>query len=153
MRMLFDDVSPIAIISSLHDNWPSVGILSDEAGKIFNSRTFLNIGLLNKLWDGDPVLHDRHRSSDNYFVHNGRMTISLMSQQKTLREFLEKQGGLARDNGFLARCLVCFPQSTQGSRFINPNQVTQQAELRPKLEEFNKIIDYLLNYSWERHKK
>lgn len=52
MRMLFDDVSPTAIISSLHDQWPSAGILSDEAGKLFNSKTFDNIGLYNKLWDG-----------------------------------------------------------------------------------------------------
>lgn len=151
MRLLFDDVSPTAIISSLHDHWPSVGILSDEAGKLFNSRTFENIGLFNKLWDGDPVSLDRHRTSASYTVAGARLTVSLMSQQQTFRDFLEKQGSLARDNGFLARCLTCWPVSTQGFRYIQPDQITLPNQAKPSLEEFQKIIESLLNKAWQRH--
>lgn len=151
MRMLFDDVSPTAIISSLHDQWPSAGILSDEAGKLFNSKTFDNIGLYNKLWDGDAISLDRHRTTDSYTVTNGRLTISLMSQQKTFRDFLGKQGNLARDNGFLARCLTCWPQSTQGTRQIQADTATNNNRSKPALDEFNRVINVLLNQSWHRH--
>ena len=151
MRMLFDDVSPTAIISSLHDQWPSAGILSDEAGKLFNSKTFDNIGLYNKLWDGDAISLDRHRTTDSYTVTNGRLTISLMSQQKTFRDFLEKQGNLARDNGFLARCLTCWPQSTQGTRQIQADTATNNNSSKPALDEFNRVINVLLDQSWHRH--
>lgn len=151
MRMLFDDVSPTAIISSLHDQWPSAGILSDEAGKLFNSKTFDNIGLYNKLWDGDSISLDRHRTTDSYTVTNGRLTVSLMSQQQTFRDFLEKQGNLARDNGFLARCLTCWPQSTQGYRQIQADIPVNQNRPKPALEEFHRIINLLLNQAWQRH--
>lgn len=151
MRMLFDDVSPTAIISSLHDQWPSAGILSDEAGKLFNSKTFDNIGLYNKLWDGAPVSLDRHRTTDSYTVTDGRLTVSLMTQQQTFRDFLAKQGSLARDNGFLARCLIGWPVSTQGSRHIQADAVVHQNRHTPALDEFQRIIDLLLNQAWQRH--
>lgn len=151
MRMLFDDVSPTAIISSLHDQWPSAGILSDEAGKLFNSKTFDNIGLYNKLWDGDSISLDRHRTTDSYTVNNGRLTVSLMSQQQTFRDFLEKQGNLARDNGFLARCLTCWPHSTQGYRQIEADAAANQSKPRPALDEFHRVINLLLNQAWQRH--
>ena len=151
MRMLFDDVSPTAIISSLHDQWPSAGILSDEAGKLFNSKTFDNIGLYNKLWDGDSISLDRHRTTDSYTVTNGRLTVSLMSQQQTFRDFLEKQGNLARDNGFLARCLTCWPNSTQGYRQIEADAASDQSKPRPALDEFHRVINLLLSQAWQRH--
>lgn len=151
MRMLFDDVSPTAIISSLHDQWPSAGILSDEAGKLFNSKTFDNIGLYNKLWDGDSISLDRHRTTDSYTVTNGRLTVSLMSQQQTFRDFLEKQGNLARDNGFLARCLTCWPHSTQGYRQIQADAAGNQNRPKPALDEFHRVITLLLNQAWQRH--
>lgn len=151
MRMLFDDVSPTAIVGSLQNNWPSVGILSDEAGKLFNSKTFENIGLFNKLWDGDTVSLDRHRTSDSYTVPDGRLTVSLMSQQKTFSDFLKKQGNLARDNGFLARCLVCKPISTQGYRQSNSDQPPLQNTYNPNLDQFHLTIEKLLHRSWQNH--
>ncbi len=154
MRLLFDDVSPTAILSSLHDHWPSVGILSDEAGKLFNGRTFENIGLFNKLWDGDPISLDRHRTSGSYTVRGARLTMSLMSQRKTLKDFLDKQGSLARDNGFLARCLTCCPLSTQGSRFIGPKTIphwTEKSTATEPLEDFHRVIERLLRSAWHRH--
>lgn len=151
MRLLFDDVSPTAIITSLHDHWPSVGILSDEAGKLFNGKTFDNIGLFNKLWDGDMVALDRHRTSGSYAVRGGRLTMSLMSQQKTLQDFLNKQGNLARDNGFLARCLTCWPPSTQGTRLIRQLPVPDRIDRGDPLADFHRTIAQLLLAAWQRH--
>lgn len=151
MRMLFDDVSPTAIISSMHDQWPSVGIISDEAGKIFGSKTFENIGIYNKLWNGDSISLDRHRTANSYTVADGRLTVSLMAQQKTFRDFLEKQGILARDNGFLARCLISWPASTQGQRHIQASAAPDQCMPMNALQEFQRVIAVLLDRSWQNH--
>lgn len=159
MRMLFDDVSPTAIISSLSEQWPSVGIISDEAGKIFESKTFENIGLYNKLWDGDTVSIDRHRTSGSYTAHDSRLTISLMSQRRVFVEFIEKLGRQARDNGFFSRCLISNPMSTQGTRFIHPQPIDKGVGiiLRPSdakidgfIDLFTKSIRHLLEKSWQR---
>ena len=151
MRLLFDDVSVTAILTSLHDHWPSVGILSDEAGKLFNSKTFENIGLLNKLWEGADVSIDRHRTAGSYAVTGARLTISLMSQQKTLIDFLKKQGHLAREIGFLGRFLTCKPISTQGSRFILQDQSLSAPNSDLALSDFHNVLERLLRFAWQRH--
>lgn len=153
IKMLLDDATPIAICKSLYTNWPSVGILSDEAGKLFNTNTFANIGLFNKLWDGASIQVERHRQDDSFSVSNGRMTMSLMVQEKTLIDFFEKQGKLARDNGFLARCLACMPISTQGRR----QSINQQHENMPALDFFlgtyGSLIEASVNFGKTTDKK
>lgn len=141
IKMLFDDATPISICRSMYINWSSVGILSDEAGKLFNTNTFANIGLFNKLWDGDTVQVERHRQDDSFSVANGRMTMSLMVQEKTLLDFFEKQGKLARDNGFLARCLTCMPISTQGWRQISNQPQQDMSALNLFLKIYGTLID------------
>ena len=42
--------------------------------------------------------------------------MALQVQEGTLRNFVERSGGLARDTGFLARFLLAWPESTQGWR-------------------------------------
>jgi hypothetical protein len=143
IKMLLDDATPIAICKSMYTNWPSVGIISDEAGKLFSTNTFANIGLFNKLWDGASIQVERHRQDDSFSVPNGRMTMSLMVQEKTLLDFFEKQGKLARDNGFLARCLACMPISTQGRR----QSINQQQEVMPALDIFLETYGALIEAS------
>ena len=75
-----------------------------------------NLGFFSERWDGDDLRIDR-ASSESYIVESPRLTISLMVQEKTFAKFLSNQGSLARDNGFLARFLVCYPDSLEGSRF------------------------------------
>ena len=42
-----------------------------------------------------------------------------MIQEKLFQEFLNKRGEIARQSGFLARFLVCWPASTQGFRYLS----------------------------------
>lgn len=51
-----------------------------------------------------------------------------MVQPGVIQKFLAKGNGQARDIGFLARCLICAPTSTQGTRQIH--------SLEPKSTEF-----------------
>lgn len=128
-QLIFSDATPESIAFDLYSKWPSAGIMSDEGGVVFDSRTTRNPGMLNKLWDGDS-LHVSRKTSQSYIVRDARLTVSIMVQPKTLAKFLSKQGALFRDNGLGARFMFACPYSTQGTRFIqsvNPSWLNLSA--------------------------
>ena len=116
-RLLYRDVTPEAMLQALQ-NWPSAGLWSSEAGAILNGRTASNLGIFNELWEKSTLTVDR-KSADTIRVEGAKLTISLMLQPKAFEKFLTERGELARDNGFLARCLITHPMSTQGFRMEN----------------------------------
>jgi len=61
-------------------------------------------------------------------------------QYPVLAEFLSKAGDIARGSGFLARFLVAWPESTQGSR-----PYKEPGSHLPGLDKFNARITALLN--------
>jgi putative DNA primase/helicase len=120
-KMIYMDTTAGALQIGIEKQWRSVGIMADEGGIIFDSQAMKNLTIYNKFWDGDPLIVDRI-ARECLNIKNGRLTISIAVQPKTLDKFLKTQGRLSRDNGFLARFLIAYPHSTQGSRFIdNPN--------------------------------
>lgn len=116
-KLIFTNATPQAIVYCLYKRWKFAGIMSDEGAVIFDSRAMNELGMLNQLWDGNSLHVDRV-SKESFSVTDARLTISIMVQPKTFDKFLEKQGRLSRDNGFLARFLVSRTVSTQGTRFI-----------------------------------
>ena len=125
-RLILGDETPENLAWSLAKQWPSAGVLSSEAGVVFGSHgmgkdsAMRNLALLNVLWDGGAHSIGR-RTSESFTVRGARLTMGLMIQETTLREYFSKSGGLARGTGFLARFLVAWPESTQGQRpFTDP---------------------------------
>ena len=124
-RLLYADATPEALAFGLAKQWPSAGVVSAEAGIVFGSHgmgkdsVMRNLALLNQLWDGKSVTVDR-RSSESFKVRGARLTVALQVQEPTLREFFARTGALARGTGFLARFLIAWPESTQGTRQIDP---------------------------------
>lgn len=125
-RLILGDETPESLAWSLAKQWPSAGVLSSEAGVVFGSHgmgkdsAMRNLALLNVLWDGGAHSIGR-RTSESFTVRGARLTMGLMVQEITLREYFSKSGGLARGTGFLARFLVAWPKSTQGQRpFTDP---------------------------------
>ena len=127
-RLLYADATPEALAYSLWKGWPSAGIVSAEGGTVFGAHgmnkdsVMRNLALLNQLWDGAPITIDR-RTTDSFTVRNARLTMALQVQEPAIREFIDKTGTLARGTGFLARFLVSWPESTQGTRLFreSPN--------------------------------
>src|SRR5699024_11770019 len=74
-----------------------------------------NLAVLNVLWDGGAHKSSR-RSVESYTVRGARLTVSLQAQLAVLSSFMGKAGDLARGSGFLARFLVAWPETTQGTR-------------------------------------
>lgn len=120
-RLILGDETPENLAWSLAKIWPSAGVLSSEAGVVFGSHgmgkdsAMRNLALLNVLWDGGAHSIGR-RTSESFTVRGARLTMGLMVQETTLREYFGKSGGLAWGTGFLARFLVAWPESTQGQR-------------------------------------
>ena len=122
-KLLRGDETPENLAWSLAREWPSTGVVSSEAGIVLGAHgmgkdsIMRNLTLLNTLWDGGTHTVGR-RTSESFTVKGARLTMALQVQEATLRTFLHNSVGLARGTGFLARFLVAWPESTQGSRFF-----------------------------------
>ena len=144
-RLILGDETPENLAWGLAKQWPSAGVLSSEAGVVFGSHgmgkdsAMRNLALLNVLWDGGAHSIGR-RTSESFTVRGARLTMGLMIQETTLREYFSKSGGLARGTGFLARFLVAWPESTQGTR-----NFTEAPANWPHLAAFHRRIAAILN--------
>lgn len=144
-RLIYGDATPAALAYSLAKLWPSGGVVSSEAGSVFGSHgmgkesVMQNLAMLNSLWDGASLPVER-RSSESFTVRGARLTMGLQVQESTLRAFFDSTKGLARGTGFLARFLVSWPRSTQGTR-----QFTEAPAHWPSLGAFNDRLTAILN--------
>lgn len=144
-KLILGDETPESLAWGLAKQWPSAGVLSSEAGVVFGSHgmssdsAMRNLALLNTLWDGGVHSVSR-RTSESFAVRGARLTMGLMVQEATLREYFRKSGGLARGTGFLARFMVAWPESTQGQRLF-----TEPPESWPRLAVFHRRIAAILN--------
>ena len=107
---------------------PSLGLFSDE-GALFVGGHALSrearlrtIGALSKLWDGRPL--DRVRGGDGASIlYDRRLSLHLMMQPLIAAELLSDP--VYTDQGFLARVLLAWPETTAGKRpyvSIDPTQ-------------------------------
>ncbi len=144
-KLIYGDATPEALTYSLAKQWPSGGVISSEAGSVFGGHgmgsesVMRNLAALNQLWDGATLPVER-RSSESFTVRGARLTMALQVQEATIRAFFANTKGLARGTGFLARFLVSWPESTQGTR-----QFTEAPENWPALANFNDRLTRILN--------
>jgi hypothetical protein len=116
-KVLYDNTTPEAMFRGMVENGPSVALVSDEAGKIFNGRGMNDLAMMNSARDGSPLPVDRV-GAGSATVYGPRFSFLGMVQPGTFEKYLERRGEEARDIGFLARMFFCFPESTQGTRFV-----------------------------------
>ena len=143
VKWIFGNTSPEALAKSMHAGSSSVGLMADEGSQILNGRAAGDLPLINDLWGGGTIRVDRSNSDDSFSVKDARITISGMVQQKSFGKFLSGRGALARDNGFLSRCLINDPQSTQGFR----EDYSLEKPKQPALEAFRKRLTEIMESS------
>lgn len=124
-KQIFNDATPAAIKNYLCGYWRSVGIMSDEAGTIFNGYTLNELPFINKMWDGAMFPVER-KSEPEKLIRDARMTLSLMVQPNIFKGYIKRKGDMAKGIGFFARCLICQPGSTQGNRQITSPVVSTE---------------------------
>ena len=143
-RLIYGDATPEALTYALAKQWPSGGVISSEAGSVFGGHgmgadsVMRNLAALNQLWDGATLPVER-RSSESFTVRGARLTMALQVQEATIRAFFANTKGLARGTGFLARFLVSWPASTQGTR-----NFTEAPANWPALATFNDRLTAIL---------
>ncbi|EGK57939.1 YfjI family protein [Enterobacter hormaechei] len=124
-KQIFNDATPAAIKDYLCGYWRSVGIMSDEAGTIFNGYTLNELPFINKMWDGAMFPVER-KGEPEKLIRDARMTLSLMVQPNIFKGYIKRKGDMAKGIGFFARCLICQPGSTQGNRQITSPVVSTE---------------------------
>lgn len=150
-RLLYADATPEALSHALASGWPSGAVMSAEAGAVFGAHgmgyetIMRNLALLNMLWDGGEIAVDR-RSKPSFRLCDRRLTFGLMVQPEALRGFLERAGTLPRGSGFIARFLIAWPESTQGTRSYRPAPASM-----PGVERFDLRIRELLDTPLTTH--
>ena len=124
-RLIYADATPEALARGLGETWPCAGVLSAEAGSVFGGHgmgrdsIMRNLALLNGCWDGRLPPSDRV-TRECLKERATRLTCGLAVQPETLRSFCQASYSLARGTGFLARFMIAWPRSTQGTRFFKP---------------------------------
>jgi len=144
-KLLLGDDTPENLAWRLATEWPSGGVLSAEAGIILGAHgmgkdsAMRNLALHNILWDGNSHEVGR-RTSESFTLKGARLTLGLQIQELALRGFIARTGELARGTGWFARCLIAWPQSTQGYRSFT------EAPLNwPHLAAFHERIEAILS--------
>ncbi len=144
-RLIYSDITPEELGYQLAKGWPSAAIASSEAGAVLGSHAMAgdsamrNMARLNDLWSGQAIQSDR-RTAESWKARCARLTVGLQVQESTLRSFFDKSAGLARGTGFLARFLVAWPESTQGTRMFS-----DPSESWPHLARYHQAIERILS--------
>lgn len=135
--LLLSDATPAAIKKALRREMSSIGIFADEGSTVFEGQILSEFSFINELWDGGTIHVDRARTG-RWSIKDARLTMSLMVQPEVFERFLERRGQAARDIGLLARMLIAYPVSTQGSRTL------RDIPERENLNCFNNRVKVLL---------
>ncbi len=120
---------------------PSVGLFSDEGGLLIGGYALNRDNALKtlarwcKFWDGAPF--DRVRKSDGTDILYGRrMCFHQLATPDVMSSLLTNP--TANGQGFLARCLIAWPESTIGNRqtneFFQASELTEIKNFSRKLE-------------------
>ena len=145
-RIVYQGVTERPLMKALQGTGKCIAILSDEGSIVLNGGATNKLATLNKAWDG-PILLTFDRADDSIEARDPRVTVSFMIQEKLFQNFMEKRGVMARESGFLARFLVCWPASTQGFRYLSLDEPVWE-----HLPKFHQRMDELLEATATRRK-
>jgi hypothetical protein len=139
--LYFEDATQEALAIHLAHGWPSASLWSDEAGIILGSHSMQSnpmrfVALLNRLWEGKSFAAHR-KTSQSFIIENRRLTLNLMMQPLLLDQMISQATGISRQSGFLARCLLAYPDSSMGTRFYQepPEQLDGLNEYEQRITE------------------
>lgn len=131
-RVTVADFTAEGLAKLLAVGWPAVGAFTDEAALVFGGHGMSKetvtrtAGTLCKLWDSGSL--DRVRALDGATKLQGRrLALHLMAQPVIAERALSDD--VLSGQGFLARCLLAWPQSTAGTRPYRTESLRDDAAL------------------------
>ncbi|MFT4255940.1 MAG: DUF3987 domain-containing protein [Pseudoxanthomonas sp.] len=118
-RVTAADFTAEGVFKLLAAGMPTIGAFTDEAALVFGGHgmaketVMRTAGTLCKLWDRGEL--DRVRSGDGATkLHGRRFALHLLAQPVIAERALSDD--VLAGQGFLARCLLAWPQGTAGTR-------------------------------------
>lgn len=131
-RLIVGDFTAEGLAKLLAAGWPSVGAFTDEAALVFGGHGMSKeavartAGTLCKLWDNGTL--DRVRSLDGATkLYGRRLALHLLAQPVIAERALSDD--VLAGQGFLARCLLAWPESTAGTRSYRAESLRDDAAL------------------------
>lgn len=147
--LIVSEPSSEAIQRQLIIGEPSIGLVNDEGGQFLGGfamspeKRLSTLTTLSRLWDRGEF--DRVRVGDGSGSYYGRrLCLHLMVQPAVAASLLADP--LAREQGFLARCLVSYPASTAGTR----TYVETDLSTTPAYQAYNARLSELLAGQWPK---
>ncbi|TKV07677.1 DUF3987 domain-containing protein [Citrobacter sp. wls619] len=119
-QCIYNNVTPEALQFAMYSHSPHVGLIADEGANILDRQVMNDLSFINSMWDGVDFRVER-KTAQSFTIESGRVTLSVMVQNKPFDLYLKRQGKKARGSGFFARCLpvvIDETLTTQGDRFI-----------------------------------
>ena len=122
-----------ALVIHLSKSVPSVGVFSSEGGQLVGGYAMKEENLLNtaagfsSLWDKGEI--NRARVSDGiYNLYGKRVSLNLMIQPVVAGLFFSNK--ILHGQGFFARCLTCWPESTIGNRPYQKENIFENDKMK-----------------------
>lgn len=141
---IVSEPSTEAIQRQLIMGQPSIGLVNDEGGQFLGGfamsaeKRLGTLTTLSRLWDRGEF--DRVRVGDGAGSYYGRrLTLHLMVQPAVASSLLADP--LAREQGFLARCLISYPRSTAGQRRYAEQDLGQTQGYRRYAERVGDLLE------------
>ncbi|MCA1288162.1 YfjI family protein [Salipiger bermudensis] len=153
---LLSDPTFEGILRHFEDGDPSVGIFADEGGQFFGGagmnkdNQLKTVAGLSKLWDAAPL--NRTRASVSQATYrNRRGSLHMMIQPRIAETVLSDE--TLKDQGFLARTLIAWPESRIGTRqiVVSDEEEEKRDVARTALKAHNQRLATLLRRTDERH--
>ena len=114
LQLLYSNTTPIAFIEGLKESSHSACLCEAEGERFFKSKIIDELGLLNQGWGGDPIVVNR--KNKRIVIPSPRCTLSILVQSIVFEKTMRNRGDEFQGIGFNARCLISYPESTQGYR-------------------------------------
>lgn len=131
-RVTVADFTAEGLAKLLAIGQPTVGAFTDEAALVFGGHGMTKetvtrtAGTLCKLWDSGTL--DRVRALDGATkLHGRRLALHLLAQPVIAERALSDD--VLAGQGFLARCLLAWPESTAGTRPYQAESLRDDAAL------------------------
>jgi hypothetical protein len=142
-KVLYEKIPIRQLEQSMGQNYPSAGLVSDEAAGILNSKGESDMASLDRLWDGGSIDVVGRTKHESFFLHDPRLTLSLMVQPIVFDRFLQLKGEMAKGIGLMSRTLLSRPDTPYGKRIFKH----QKDRSTVWIDLFNKQIKKFLTHS------
>jgi hypothetical protein len=154
--ILISDVTIEGLHRRLETGTPSVAVMTDEGGQFFGGHSMKRENALktlagfSKLWDGASLSKSR-ASSEPVVLYGKRVSLHLMIQRGVALDVVGDP--MMKDQGFLSRVLIAWPDSNIGSRQIrrDPSRIAAETEAKAMLLTFDARIKELLELELPIH--